>query len=112
MKFVFSAIILNIITYMLIWLFGKISGNSNTIQESFFSIFQWKNLSLVILANALFGTTVFLYFKETPYAIPITLAVGGVVSFIMSVIFSGADLKIFNILGIILTVIGVFLMFK
>lgn len=112
MKIIILGVIFNILAYALIWLFGKISGSSENLQESLLSIFNWKSLSIVILANSFFGAAVFYYFKETQQAIAITLTLGAVVSFLMSVIFSGANMNIYNISGILLSVIGIFLMFK
>jgi len=112
MKTLLIALIFNIISYSLIWWYGKTTGDVQTLKDSFLAIFNPKSLLIIILGNMFFGGAVFLYFQKTEYAIPIILAIGSIVSFLLGLFFQNIEVNYLNISGLLLTVMGILLMFK
>ena len=102
--FVLSAIV----AYTGISYFGQLSGEvKGGALAAFFSTVRPLPLLVVTLANMFFGLALYYGFSITRYAIPATISIGVITSFVYSVLFLGASVTVTKLVGVALVILGI-----
>ena len=104
-------VVVAIVAYIGIAVFAQLTGGSSTSAwQAFFSAVRPIPLAVLIVANMFFALAVYYGFLATRFAIPVTIAVGAITSFVYSVVMLGAQISLTKILGILLAIGGIVLM--
>lgn len=104
--FVFS-----FITYLLIALFGHLTGGSpGNFWQDVGEAFKPIPLLIILVSNFFFAAAISYGFKLTPYAIPASVAIGILASFTYSVAVLHAVVTPMKLLAIALILIGIYLL--
>jgi multidrug transporter EmrE-like cation transporter len=102
---------LTVCMYLCISTIGKVSGgSSDTLAGAVRGVFKLPVLALMLAANGFFAAALFYGFQITANALTIAVAVGVVSTFAYAVAFTGVAVSLLNILGLLLVVIGIFLL--
>ena len=100
-----------VLAYVSLSLFGKLSGGSATSAlGSVFATFKPTAFFFLIVGNVLWAVAVFFGLRGTPYALPATIAIGIITSFFFSVVVLGTSITIYRLLGIVVILLGVYLL--
>ena len=99
------------VMYVCIATIGRITGGeSASVLESVRSLFTPLLLSLMLLANVLFAIGIYYGFIVSSNALPISVAIGIVATFIYSVAMLGVSVTGTKLLGIACILIGIYLL--
>ncbi len=103
--------VLAMCAYIGISLFAQLSGGQSTsLVGAAIAIIKPIPLLVVILANMFFGMAIYIGFKNTPLAIPITIAIGVITSAIYSYLFLGAQITAMKFFALGVLILGIFLL--
>ena len=83
---------------------GVSSSFKDALLAPFTSIIDF---SLVLVGSAGFGVATYFALKSSPYAVPVIISVGLIVSFIFSVLFTNASITPVKFLALSLIIIGI-----
>ncbi len=106
-----SFIVLTAIMYICISLVGRFTGGEATsVWQSLRGLISPPVLGLILASNALYAIAIYYGFIVTSNALSISIALGVLVSFIYSCVFLGAPLTLLKGVGVVLVIIGIFLL--
>jgi hypothetical protein len=104
----FLFIVTVVVAYIGISWFAQLTGgSSHTAWSTFFSALRPLPLLVMIVANMFFGLGIYFGLGITRFAIPATIAMGVVTSFVYSVVMLGAQVTLTKIVGAIVVILGV-----
>ena len=102
------AITSTIVSYTLFSYFGMRTGVAASFKQALFLPFtSIIDFSLVLVGSAGFGVATYFALKSSPYAVPVIISVGLIVSFIFSVLFTNASITPVKFLALSLIIIGI-----
>jgi len=97
-----------VVAYLGISWFAQLSGGSSTSALSaFFSTIKPIPLLIVTAANMFFGLALFYGFGLTRFAVPATIAIGVLTSFVYSIVFLGAEVTAVKLAGVLIVIVGI-----
>lgn len=96
------------VAYIGIAYFGQLTGavKSGPL-EAFFSTLRPLPLLVVTAANMFFGLALYYGFSITRYAVPASISIGVITSFIYAVVFLGAPVTVSKLAGIAIIILGI-----
>ena len=107
--FIFVA--LSIVAYTLISIFADVTASdTDGALQALKNVFTPLGLLLVLIANAIYGVAIYYGFTSTKLAIPIALAIGALTAWFYSLIFLGKVFELNDALGLVLVIVGIFLL--
>lgn len=97
-----------VVAYIGISWFGQMTGASSTSPLSaLLTAIRPIPIIIVVVSNAFFGLGLYYGFGITRFALPATIAMGVVTSFIYSVIILGAEVTLVKLAGAAVVILGV-----
>ena len=104
-------ILLTAVMYICISLIGRFTGGEATsVFGSVRSLFSLPILGLVLASNVIYAISIYYGFIVTENALPISIALGVLLSFVYSLIFIGTTLTLVKVVGVTLIIVGIFLL--
>jgi len=104
-------LVLTAIMYVCISLIGRFTGGeASSVLESVRSLFSLPVLGLILASNVLYAIAIYYGFIVTSNALPISIALGVVCSFLYSAVMLGATVTVLKVLGVGLIVVGISLL--
>ncbi len=104
-------VLLSVATYTCISILGQLTGGTSmTLLQAATALFRPLPFVIMLVANVLFSTALFMGFQVTKFAIPAALACGVITSFIYSVVMLGGVVTVFRLGGVVLILAGIFLL--
>ncbi len=103
--------ITGILAYVFLSMFGHLGGGSGTSAlGAVLATFKPLPFVLLVLGNTLWGVSVFFGLQNTGYAIPASIALGIITSFLYSVIVFDAPVTLIRVLGLCIVLCGIYLL--
>ena len=104
------AIAATVVSYAVFSYFGMRTGVSSSFKDALLAPFtSIIDFSLIMIGSTGFGVATYFALKSSPYAIPIIISLGLIVSFIFSVIFLDVKITPIKLSGVLMIVVGVML---
>ena len=104
-------IVLTAVMYICISLIGRFTGGeAASALESVRSLFSLPILGLILASNVIYAIAIYYGFIVTENALPISIALGVLLSFVYSLIFIGTTLTLVKVVGVTLIIVGIFLL--
>lgn len=104
----FFFVVLIVIAYTGISWFGQMTAEYGTTPlSSFFAAIRPIPLLVVTIANMFFGLGLYYGFGLTRFALPATIALGVITSFVFSIVILGAQVTLMKIAGLLVVIVGV-----
>ena len=104
------AVTATIISYTVFSYFGMRTGVALSFKDALFTPFtNLIDFSLIIIGSTGFGVATYFALKSSPYAIPIIISLGLIVSFIFSVFFLDVKITPIKLSGLFMIVLGIIL---
>ena len=105
------AITSTVVSYTLFSYFGMRTGVATTFKQALLLPFtSIVDFSLVLIGSAGFGVATYFALKSSPYAVPVIISIGLIVSFIFSILFTNANVAPIKFLALSLIILGIILL--
>lgn len=101
----------SVLAYICISVFAQMTGGTSTsLMQAALLALRPIPILILILGNVFFAMAVFSGFGWTRFSVPAAIAVGVVTAFVYSALFLGGTVTVTKVLGILLILLGIYLL--